>query len=382
MWQPICVLILSATIIVFLYSFQIGSLVKGTSVPEVNSRSQSTSLQVVVENPINGPYKLMKLAAQRIHRNIAAERLISGFGAGLAILLFYLLARRFTNRFAAGFTTAMFASSSVLLNTGRMATPLITLMALLFLFVSGYYIRFNKHKSRSWIITAIIVSLALYIPGLFYFIALGSLWQYKSMNRQHALPKLKQSVITVGTVILLLLPLLYGLVRDPSLLREYLLIPSSLPDIKDFLFGLFSVPLGIIAFAPKNPIFRLGHQPTLDVFAVAMFVVGIYTLVKRYKLDRFILFSGIFVLSCLLTALSGNYEYSFILLPFVYLVVAMGMNVLLDSWRKTFPYNPLARSLALVVIGVAVIASCNFQFRRYFVAWPHNDLTQSVFSDR
>ena len=380
MWQPAGAFVVGSIIIGMLFSYRVGNLVPGASQAEINTRTSSQTLEVILDNPVNAPYKTAQYISRHVHKSIAVERLISGLAAGLTIVLFYLIARRFCSQYAATVSTVMYALSSSLLANGRMASAQITLLLLFVLFVCCFHLRFNKHRTRSWLYSAVILGVALYTPGLIYFIIAGAIWQYRAVRRDHERP----SAILLGTwcavVIVILLPLIIGFVHTPEIWREYLGIPKSLPNITSAIKTLLSVPAGIILVAPKNPLYRLGRQPLLDIYAAAMLLFGIFALVKRYRLDRLILFSGIFILSALFTALTGNYETSFILLPFVFLTVGMGIGLLIDEWNKVFPFNPLARWMALVVMTLAVAVSCNFQARRYFIAWPHNATTKATFN--
>lgn len=380
MWQPAAIFIAGIVIIIGLFGFQIGSLVPGAAKVETESRTSSLGIKKIIKNPINAPYKTVRYVARKLHNSMASERLVSGALAGAAIILFYLVVRHFSSRYAAGLATAMFATSTSLLTFGRLATPNILLLMLLGLLSCGYSLRFDKHRTRSWLMTTIVLALSLYVPGMIYFILGGIIWQFKAVRRDQKWPK--PSMITICSIIFLglLAPLIYGLVRDTSLWREYLGLPERLPTIIGFVKGFLAVPMGVFLWAPKNPVFRLGRQPVLDIFASFMFILGCYTLIKRYKLDRLVLLLAIFVLATLYTAISGNYENSFVLLPFIYFCIAMGMGMLLEEWRKIFPLNPLARGLSLVVIGLAVLISVNFQSRRYFIAWPHNYETRAVFT--
>ncbi len=382
MWQPAGLILLSIAIILGLFVYQIGTLVPGSSAPEIAGQTSSQSINIILKDPVNAPYKTARYLARKVHNKISSERLVSGAVAGLAIILFYMVVRHFCSRYAALLAAIMFANSTSLLTYGRMATPNILLLVLLALLSCGYHLRFNIHKIRSVLITAVVVALSLYVPGMIYFIVAGALWQFNSIKHNFKTPKPYILGASLGIMILLLVPLIYGFARDPSLWREYFGLPANLPTIVSFLKSLAAVPYGIFIAAPINSLYRLGRQPMLDIFASFMFIIGCYTLVKRYKLNRLVLLLAIFVITAVFTAISGNYENSFILLPFVYFCIAIGIGTLLDDWQNIFPFNPLAKGLSIGVIAVAVIISVNFQARRYFIAWPHNQATRSVFNLR
>lgn len=68
-----------------------------------------------------------------------------------------------------------------------------------------------------------------------------------------------------------------------------------------------------------------------------------------------------------------------IVLPFVYLLVAGGINFMIEQWFMVFPYNPFARNLAIVLIFVAIGATGFFHFNRYYIAWPQAPATKNTY---
>lgn len=248
------------------------------------------------------------------------------------------------------------------------------------LLACGYHLRFNSNRTRSLLITSAVLALSLYVPAIIYFIIAGAVWQFKAVQREQKFPKPIIAAACSLIVLIILAPLAYGLLKQPGLWREYFGISAQFPHMLNFLKSAAAVPYGIFISAPRNPLYRLGRQPLLDVFAAVMLVLGCYTLIKHFRLDRLVLLIAIFVLATLYTAISGNYENNFILVPFVYFCIAIGIGTMLELWRKVFPHNPLAQSLSYGIIAVAVLISVNFQTRRYFIAWPHNPEIRAVFT--
>jgi len=63
------------------------------------------------------------------------------------------------------------------------------------------------------------------------------------------------------------------------------------------------------------------------------------------------------------------------------MLVTAGLYWFGNQWKKTFPNNPLAQSVALTIIIAGVLFSGVFQLRRYFIAWPNNPTTKAVFTE-
>lgn len=376
-WQPAGGYLVGLILVISLFIFRLGSLTP--MLPAENAAHQSaSSIQNILTNPVNAPYKLMRLGVQSVNSGAIAERAVSVVVAASSVFLFYRLVRRFTSKHAAILGTMLYASSSALLLNGRLAAPNIMQVALLALLACGAALRFSKHRIRYWFIGTVLGALALYTPGMLYFIIAGIILTVRHVKKEKLLPK-PLILGACGLVALVLLtPLIAGFISHPSIWREYFGIPEALPKVLEFLKNLAAVPLGLFVKAPFNPAYRVGKLPLLDIFAGVMFILGCIVVVKQFRLERLYLLGGIFGIGTLFTAISGNYENSLVLVPFVYLLVTKGINYLLESWKAVFPLNPLARVLSVSVLTLAVIVSTNFQARRYFVAWPNNPATKTA----
>ena len=382
MWQPASIFTIGVLLVIFLFTYRIGTLVSGTAVLETHATTSTTSLQTIFNNPLNAPFKLLQYGAHHIHSGVAFYRIVSGLVASISIGLFYYIARRFTSKAAALLTTILYATNSALLHLGRTAAPLSMLLVLFMLFVGGFYMRFGRHTKTAWLLSAGALLLALYTPGLIFFVIPASIWQIKAFQRHYDMPRRSRLILLIVCMVAILSPLVIGFVKTPSLLRDYFLLPSTFPHVLTFIKNFLAVPFSWFFWAPRNPLFRLGRQPTLDICTGTLFVFGCIQLIRQYKLDRFFLVIGIFIIATLLTAVSGEFENSMVLLPFIYLLVAIGMGYMFEQWKNVFPLNPLARWVALVVMSIAVLVSVNFQTRRYFIAWPHNSATKTVFTNQ
>src|SRR5581483_2245887 len=167
--------------------------------------------------------------------------------------------------------------------------------------------------------------------------------------------------------LVLLLPLLYALVRSPRLLQTLAGWPAQLPSWHQLLHNFVNVPLALFVRAPLNPAHWVGHVPVLDVFAAAMFILGLYSFYYRLQLDRAKLLTGLGILVTLLITLGGGISLT-MLLPATYVVVTAGINLMLQQWLTVFPRNPLARGLGTLLVVLAVITTCINQLDRYYPA--------------
>jgi len=380
--RPMTFMLVGLFLLSVLYIYRLSTITPGFAQQEAQTIQASQSLDVIVENPVNAPYKLAIWGVNLISTEVFALRLVSALASVLVIIIFYRIAKHFFEHFYATVGTFMFACSSVMLNNGRIAITNVMLLTLFVLIACGYSLRFHKRKAVAWLLTGLAIGLAMYVPGMIYFIIAGSIWQFKRIKStlSNVRPALLVSCFVIFAA--LIAPIVYGLVLDISLARELLGMPASFPSPWESVKALLSVPLGVFLIAPENPVLRLGHQPTLDVFSFGMLVLGGYAFLRKYSLDRTKLLAGIGIISLLWVGISANYEHSFILTPFIFMIVTGGLYWFGNAWRKVFPNNPLAQTLALSILLIGVLFSSVFQLRRYFVAWPNNASTKAAFSEQ
>ena len=168
------------------------------------------------------------------------------------------------------------------------------------------------------------------------------------------------------------------LVRSPKNILNWLGLPqhfaSPLHIVKEF----GAVFYHIFIRRPLLPNLWLGRLPILDIFGVIAALTGIYFYAVHIKATRTHLLFVSFLIGAILIALEGPVSLS-IVIPIIYIFIAAGLAYLLNQWLSVFPKNPIARSLGYILISLAIAMSVVYNLRSYFVAWPHNSASISVF---
>jgi hypothetical protein len=200
------------------------------------------------------------------------------------------------------------------------------------------------------------------------------IWKYL---RQTSWPHLTGYI---AAAIALLVPLVWGLINEPSQLQLWLGLPSDLTVIEG-LRQLAAVPLHLMVRGPEAPLLWLGHRPILDVFTVVMALIGTFWLLRHAKAHRltFLLITGLLAwIICALRPI-GLASLSLIV-PVLYFAATAGIQVMLRRWLEIFPRNPFAKWLAYGLLAVVVSGSVLLSTREYFVAWPNNTETRQQFN--
>ncbi len=380
LWQPLAGYGSAFIVLISLLIYRLGTLVPAFSIAEKTSITNSLSLRAIFENPLYAPYELWQYIGLKLGRNdFVTMRLASViFAVGAVVLLFYIVNRWFNFRVAL-ITTILFATSSWFLNLARLASPEITMIGLLVPLAYAIWLPLHKRPLPTLFVGAVVFTSMLHIPGFVWFAIAGLFWQRKELIKVYKAARIP-TILTLSACIIVCVPLFIAAASDRTILDSYLGLPGNLGQaLVNLPKNLVTVPYNLIISGPLSPQTNLGKLPFLDFFTSIMMVIGAYSYTQHAKLRRSQLLLAGVILSLLLISLKGSVSI-YILMPFVYLLVASGLNYMVEQWFKVFPYNPFARNIASVLIVIAVATSSFYHVNRYFVAWPQAPATKQVFN--
>lgn len=385
-WHVAVIFAVGIGVIISLLFVQLGSLVGGLSANEFEIQQRlskdALSFTEVIKEPLFLPYNLAVYFAQFLpFSGPTTIRSVSAlFGLLGALGFFYILNKWYSLRIAI-IGTVLFASSSWFLHTARYASPDASYL-LLPLLVAGIIGLQAKTRSK-WIALTVILfgCMALYIPGLVWFIVPAILLQRRVIARSIKLQRLWFNVLAGILCLVMLIPLVYGLFTSQSpanLLLGLAGFPNSIPSIGAVAAGFIESLGNIFIYSSHGQLYGPGHLPWLDLCSVILVLLGSVQFAQYYKLDRSKLFLLIVLGGLILTAIGGSVSLA-ILLPFVYLLAVEGLRWLLDVWLQVFPRNPIARGTGIAIIVLMTISISFYQTNKYFLAWGQAPETQAQF---
>jgi 4-amino-4-deoxy-L-arabinose transferase-like glycosyltransferase len=381
-WQPLTAFGGAILVVLVALAFRLNTLLPGHgySAREVDTQAISRSMTNILHHPVDAPYKVVARALIEILPNhLVVMRITSVlFGLG-TVVLFYYLVHHWHGRRIAILATILFGLSSWFLHAARLGTPDVMLFSAFALFACGVRLKDSTRPRYVTIAACILFALALYMPGMIWLVLAGVIWQAKTIWRQFSSTPI---LITIGAALLLLLllaPLAYGIYLNPDVVQPLLGLPAHFPTPLHVLQNLVLIPVHIFVRAGSQPELWLARTPLLTIFGVIMFVFGVFSYLRHRQLMRVKLFIGILVIGMILISFNGPVTLS-LLVPFIYLIIAGGMAYFLGQWLAVFPRNPIARGVGTGAIAILVLLSCTLSLRHYFVAWPHAEPTQAVFT--
>ena len=122
----------------------------------------------------------------------------------------------------------------------------------------------------------------------------------------------------------------------------------------------------------------LGRLPLLNLIQITFLVFGAYALWSAAKTKTLALAAGI-LLGILAAGLNNNLSLLALCIPALGIFITAGLRYLYIEWRGVFPRNPLAKNLALLLIGAVVVVNFIFGLRYSLIAWPHSMPTRSTY---
>lgn len=335
------------------------------------------------ERMINAPYLLPSYAIGKvIDSPITGARTVSAVYALLATAALFFVLKRWYSTQIASISSLLFATSSWVLALSHQATPLIMLVftPLLLLASLSVFVFTRKHVTAAFITLCLSLVFALYIPYMLWLIGIISIALLTLYKQQ--LRSLNNKTIAATAVIsgILLLPLLVSLVQYPGQVKELFGIPTVWPTILVYASQLIGQISTMVFIAQPFPELYVGKLALLDIFSVAMMLLGLYAIARFAPKKRRLLFGLALAIFLLIVPLQTPYQLAMALfLPFIYIAIGSGINELIKQWFSYFPRNPFARNTAVILVALLIGLSTLYNLQRFYVAWAGSAETKAVY---
>ena len=329
------------------------------------------------------PQKIIVLLIDRFnfYELLLAKIILIGF-AGLVVYLFYQACLNLTGKKTAVLATLMFASSSWLILHAQSlvfdSIYLILFPAVLYLyFLFTAYQRF-KLKYLAAILSAIVLAIALYSPGIIWPVlglALITPFFIKKIVNDEIINHI---IFAIGIIVVGLIPLSIALISSPE--SNFLSIASNMNEFNINSFaGNIAESLNILFLNGLNDSqLWLVSTPAVDFLAAILFLAGLIYLFAEPKLRKHLLFFlTASVFSLLAIGLAGKTAVSLIF-AVIFFIIAYGIKFLMKSWLAIFPSNPFAKNVGIGIIIAIVVLSSGYNILRYHVAWPRSHSQSAV----
>jgi hypothetical protein len=352
-----------------IFLWHLKSQTAGLSAAETALRS-SAKLSNIRSNPLNLPYKLLDNGLYHSGLNhIFAMRLGSALvGMALVAAFFYVLKGWFGKPIAL-LTVLLVALTPLYLLSSRTATGNIMLASSIFILAAYYH--YNRGPSGKLSLSLLLLSLisCLYVPGLVWLLLIAAIFWLSKIKEFAANLDGRQKIWASAGTLLMLVPLLYGFVTHPSLIRAWLLLPAKFPGaltaLGNFGWGIASMLVRLRASSDLS----VGRLPLLNAVQIGLLAFGVYVMWSRLRGTFYWMLASV-ALVLILFSLSDSFEVLLMAVPYIAFLSGMGLRYLFVEWRKVFPKNPLAKAFAIILMSAVVGMHIFFGIRYSLLAWP------------
>lgn len=353
----------------------------GLSSNEINSTVKSSSLAFNELDSFaitNLPYHLLQEASLSLFGvslfTIKLPSLILGFLS--AIGMFFLLRRWFRQNIAVIASVLTIATGQFLFVAQDGSPGVLYIFWSVYLLLAAIMIARKMRFHTFWTYSFFIVAaLSLYTPlSIYVLFAIISAALLHPHLRYIVKRTSKQNMVIAGAIsLLLLVPLVYGIIKNPQTGLALLGIPPTWPDIGENIMRLIGQYIDVISPTSGSimtPIFSFG--------SLALITLGIFHIIRsRHTARSYIV--GVWAL-LLIPVLVINPDFISITFVPLLLLLATGVHTLLYEWYRLFPRNPYARVAGLIPLVILVVGLLLSGIERYAYGYHYDPLTASHFS--
>ncbi|HEY1085337.1 MAG TPA: glycosyltransferase family 39 protein [Candidatus Saccharimonadales bacterium] len=331
------------------------------------------------ENVQHLPYHILqKLSIMAFGFNQLAIKLPALVMAFCSILMLYGVVRLWFKRNTAIITSLIAVTSGQFLLLAQLGTPSIS-----YIFWSAALLFFTSMLARAkkfrpiWLIGAMIIGgLSLYSPLMVYVLLALGLTSILHPHARFVIFRESPIVLALGLCIFLLMaaPLALSLIASPHLGLQLLGIPSDLSALSwSHILALLGDYIGFIQPTSGEVI-----RPAYSLAVLLIALIGIIRLfTAKYTAKSYIL--SIWFL-CLIPILAlQNSITSFTFIPVV-LLVAFGIDYLIQGWYSLFPHNPYARVVGILPLSVLVFGITFSGLERFVYGYHYSSEASQSFS--
>lgn len=375
------VAVLAGLSIFTIYIYHLGSLTGGASLTELQSVKNGLGTTGILHNPLYLPLQLLRSIVFVAFgtQSLFLDRLPNLIFGLLVVGIFAYLISLWHDAKTTIFASIIFALSPWVLHVSRLASfDVMYLLVVPALLLS--HVLLHRYIKKPYVFVGALFtwSILLYIPGAVWLVLWNIYLQRSDIKSawSNSLNLFQKTVAIFASLVWA--PLVATMIIGHTRIVEYLGLPNSYAAPLQELKHAASIPYHLFLVGPEYPSIWLGHSPILNIFCLVMCLLGIYYYVDHWSASRSRLLISLFLISIFIVAANGVVGLT-LLIPFLYIFIAMGIAFLLKQWLTVFPLNPLARGLGIGILVFAVTLSSVYGLRSYFVAWPANSVTKSIF---
>ena len=341
------------------------------------SVTELPSAQQVVNLPFHA---LQKLSLDWLGLTPFGVRLPSLVFAALTVFCLSFIIKRWFKVNVAIVATMIIVTSTWFLSIARLGTPDIMIpFWTSVLILSATYVSQQTKRWHLWkALFGLSAALALYTPYMAYLFIATLIAAMAQPHLRYLIRQSSKVGLTIGIFffVALMVPLGWGIYKDPGLIRDIFAIPASIPEPVQFGRDLLQAvsnlgwPLNVSSGQIITPL--IGFASLVLVIVGGVRLLGDFHSVRAYVL--------LIWMALLIPIIGFNPTNLTVLFVPVMLVMTIGLNLVVRYWYKLFPFNPYARIFGLVPLFFLIFSIMQFNYQRYTYTMLYNPEVGKVFN--
>lgn len=366
--------ILYAVALFILLSVEVTTIPRGLTQAEIQSSVQSATASIDsfgTQIIVDAPYILLqKLSLSILGLTTFAIKLPSILLAIVAGIALALMLRQWFRLNVAVLTGIIVATSTPFLTMGRTGTSIIlgSFWLIIILLAATNIIHSTKQALVWKIVASIAVAMSLYTPLMIYpltALAIAGLLHPHVRFLLRRISYMKLALAALGSLILIT-PLIYSAVKNPSLIYTLLGIPDNLPTMSGVITNLQQIAAAFLGFSSITADTYI--LPYFGAATMALILLGfLKLLVDRYSSRSYMLIIWIILLTPIVV-INPDIALQAFFIPCI-LLIAIGLETLIRQWYRLFPKNPYARIAGLIPLTILLVSICTANVSRYFYGY-------------
>jgi len=363
-----------------LFILKVASQPVGLSPAESTTIHQSQSFSGILHDPINAPHNLLIYLINRIGLSGGTWlRLPSVIFALIIIFSFYRIAKGLFGTSIGILGTLLFLSTPLFLVFARQASPEIMIFSIATILATyAWFVKPKGKTSIGLISLAAVSALFIYTPGIFIWLVGAAIAARNQILEE--VRKVSPVVVIAAAFlfIILCLPLLFFVIDRPQDAKELLLVPASFPAVSDIFKNAGWMVSAVFIKTPSQHNLIVGEIPLLSIVQIACLVFGIFAMWRAAR-SKTIALSAAVVFAVVAAGINKDITLLALALPSIGIFTSAGLRYLYIEWRSVFPFNPVAKTMALTLMAVVVATNVLYGVRYSLVAWPNTETTKQAY---
>ncbi|MDR3298341.1 MAG: glycosyltransferase family 39 protein [Candidatus Nomurabacteria bacterium] len=355
----------------------------GISTEEMESTVESANVSVrsVTDGDVvNMPYRLLQKASISVFGlSLYSIKIPSIIIAAVTAVLLVLLLNRWFKSNVAIIASVITTLSSAFLFLAGFGTPAIMYLFWMTLILWLGSKILGESRPHPVLVSCFVAALAfsLYTPHLIYIALIVAIAGILHPHMRFTIKKFKlhQIIVCVALFALVMSPLVMSLFTNPDIL-------------KILLFNVQGFNYADNVISAFQPFFSFGSayesvfsSPLFGLATVALLFVGVLASFGKLFTSRNTVVSLLVIFAIAIAGI-GPYAATIIIIP-ISVLVAAGLESILEKWYSLFPENPYARVFGLLPIaaftGVIVVSSLShFVFGYHYTPMVANQFNDDI----